>query len=174
MARLRLLLIVTICFCICSGCASVARISDFQKTSEALDFNKLAQANYESQSGLWNLQTEYEYFVEVLNTEEDELFKAINEALINSGYEITFSNKKDRTIIGERGLRLNEWYSITGIYYRNHTGLFQVFFKNAITQDITGGWRENRARKLRRFSAQVFQNVKPYLNSITVYAIKDI
>jgi len=144
----RLLFLMLICLCIFTGCAGIARISEFPQTSETIDFDKLAQANYESKDAFWNLQTEYEYFVEVEKTEEDELYKAITDALVNSGYVVSYSNKQNRVIIGERGFRLNEWKSITGVYYRGRDGLFQVFFRNAITQDITGGWRQNRARKV--------------------------
>lgn len=38
--------------------------------------------------------------------------------------------------------------SITAIYYKATGESFQMFFKNAITQDITGGWRSNRAKKV--------------------------
>jgi len=144
----RLILLLIICLCLLSGCAGVASMSGFSRTAETLDFDKLSQANYESKEGIWNIQTEYEYFVEVEKMEEDALFKAMMEALIESGYELSYVNKPNRTIIGERGLRLNEWNSITGLYYRRLDDVFQIFFKNAITQDITGGWRENRAKKV--------------------------
>ena len=148
MKHSRLIVLMITCLCLLSGCAGVARTSDFPQTAEALDFDKLAQADYESKDAFWNQQTEYEYFVEVEKTEEDELYKAMTDALIESGYEIAYSNKQNRSIIGERGLRFNEWSSITGLYYRRHDDIFQIFIKNAITQDITGGWRENRAKKV--------------------------
>jgi hypothetical protein len=144
----RSILLMITCLCLLSGCAGVARTSDFSRTAETLDFDKLAQADYESKDAFWNQQTEYEYFVEVEKIEEDELYKAMTNALIKSGYEISYSNKQKKVLIGERGLRLNEWSSITGLYYRPHDDIFQVFIKNAITQDITGGWRENRAKKV--------------------------
>jgi hypothetical protein len=144
----RFIFIVITCICCLTGCAGVARMSDFPRTAETLDFDKLAQANYESRDAIWNEQTEYEYFVEVDRTDEDELYKSITDALVGSGYAIVYSDRQRKTIIGERGLRLNEWKSITGAYYRGQEPTFQVFFKNAITQDITGGWRENRARKV--------------------------
>ena len=148
MGHSRLLFLMVTCLCIFTGCAGVARISDFPRTSETLDFDKLAKANYESKDAIWNQQTEYEYFIEVEKTEEDELYKAITDALVNSGYKVSYSNKQNRVVIGKRGLRLNEWKSIIGVYYRGREGFFQIFIKNAITQDITGGWRENRAKKV--------------------------
>jgi len=144
----RVILLLLISLSLLSGCAGVASMSDFSRTAETLDFDKLSKMNYESKEGIWNIQTEYEYFVEVEKIEEDALYKAMMEALIESGYELSYVNKPNRTIIGKRGLRLNEWSSITGLYYRRLDDVFQIFFKNAVTQDITGGWRENRAKNV--------------------------
>jgi hypothetical protein len=148
MTHPRMLFVILICLGILTGCSGVARMSDFPRTSEILDFDKLAQANYDSKNAIWNEQTKYEYFVEVERADEDELFTSIIYALTGSGYSISYANKQDRVVIGERGLRLNEWKSITGVYFKGREELFQVFFKNAITQDITGGWRENRAKEV--------------------------
>lgn len=113
-----------------------------------LDFEDIAKHNYEYDGAAWNQKTAYEYYLEVEAIGEDELFAALLEALIRNGYEVRYSDKKVRTVIGERGLRMNEWKSITGIYYNIKNDAFQVFIKNAITQDVTGGWRENRAKKV--------------------------
>jgi hypothetical protein len=123
-------------------------MSDFPQTAETLDFDTLAKATYESRDAIWNQQTEYEYFLELVKVEEDELCNSIIDSLVQSGYELSYSDKKKGAIIGERGLRLNEWNSITGVYYKRGEGFYQVFIKNAVTQDITGGWRENRAKKV--------------------------
>ena len=130
------------------SCAGVARISDFPKSYQAIDFEDIAKQNYEYDGSTWNQKTEYEYYLEVQSTDEGTLFSALSEALKRNGYKISSSDIKARTIIGERGLRMNEWNSITGIYYTINKDVFQVFIKNAITQDITGGWRENRAKKI--------------------------
>jgi hypothetical protein len=140
--------LITICLFLCASCAGVAKMSAFSQTAETFDFDKLAQQNYESKDAMWNQQTEYEYFIEIERITEDELFKQIIDALVKSGYDISYENKQNRAIIGERGLRLNEWNSIIGVYYKQREDFFQVFIKNAITQDITGGWRENRAKKV--------------------------
>lgn len=47
-------------------------------------------------------------------------------------------------------MHANEWNSITGVYYKvdlNKQKL-QVYINTKITQDITGGWSENRAKKV--------------------------
>ncbi len=123
-------------------------MSDFPKSYQTLDFEDIASHDYEYDGSVWNQKTEYEYYVEASNVTEDELFIALSEALKRNGYGIIFSDKKNRAVIGERGLRMNEWRSITGIHYNIKGTEFQIFIKNAITQDITGGWRENRAKKV--------------------------
>jgi len=148
MTELRFSALIVVCICLLSSCAGVAKISDFPKTAEPFDFDKLAQVAYDPQDGIWNKRAEYEYFIEVTKVEEDELYNSIIGSLLKSGYEISYSDKQNKAIIGERGLRLNEWNSITGVYYKQRDGEYQVFIKNAITQDITGGWRENRAKEV--------------------------
>lgn len=44
----------------------------------------------------------------------------------------------------------NEWSSITAVYYKIQADKIQVYLNTKITQDITGGWRENRASKIGR------------------------
>ncbi len=157
----RLGFLIITCLFLCASCAGIAKISDFSRTAETFDFDKLAQQNYESKDAIWNQQTEYEYFIEIERIPEDELFKQIIDALVKSGYDISYENKQNRTIIGERGLRFNEWNSITGVYYKHHEDFYQVFIKNAITQDITGGWRENRAKKVAMVLCASLSKCKP-------------
>ncbi len=45
-------------------------------------------------------------------------------------------------------MRANEWNSITGVYYHIENAKIQVYLTTKITQDVTGGWRENRAKKI--------------------------
>jgi hypothetical protein len=130
------------------GCISTARVSDFSKSSNVYDFDALSNINYESEGKFWNLQTKYEYFIEIDNVTEEVLFSTIQEALTRLGYKISYKDRQQQTIIGERGLQLNEWNSINGVYYNYRNGTFRVYIKNAITQDIIGGWRENRARRV--------------------------
>ena len=42
----------------------------------------------------------------------------------------------------------NEWSSITAVFYKIQKSKIQVYLKTKISQDITGGWRENRAMKV--------------------------
>lgn len=79
---------------------------------------------------------------------EDELIEIIIQGLFTKGYRIEIKDKKNKKIIGKRGMRANEWNSITGVYYNFTTTKIQVYLNTKITQDITGGWRENRAKKI--------------------------
>lgn len=144
----RLIFVMLICLLAITGCAGVARMSDFPKTADTFNFNELSKKNYDSKDTFWNEHTEYEYLADVEKTDENELFKSIIAALTSSGYTVSYSDIQHQVVIGERGLRPNEWKSITAVYYKGTSELFQVFFKNAITQDVTGGWRENRAKEV--------------------------
>ena len=131
-----------------TGCVSVARVSDFSKTADGLNFEELAQRSYDRKDGIWNERTGFEYFLEVEKVHEDDLISGVTRALAHLGYAIQYSDKEHRTIIGERGLQANEWSSVAGVYYRPTTERFQIYIRNKITQDFTGGWRDNRAQKI--------------------------
>ena len=67
-------------------------------------------------------------------------------ALKRTRYEAVRSDKPARTVIAQRSITMAEWSSVAGAYYQASGNGFQVYLKNAITQDITGSWRENRAK----------------------------
>ena len=131
-----------------TGCVSVARVSDFARTTEGLNFQQLSQRDYDQKDALWNEKTGYEYFIEVEKIQESDLVNGATRALKELGYNIQYSEGEHRVIIGERGLRANEWRSVAGVYYRPKEAGFQIYIRNKITQDITGGWRDNRAKKI--------------------------
>jgi len=126
----------------------VARVSDFSKTANGLDFESLAGRDYDGKDAVWNQKTGYEYFIKLERLTEDELVDGITRALKQLRYDIRYSDKQGRTIIGERGLRANEWSSVVGAYYRQTGESYYVYIRNVITQDVTGGWRDNRAQKI--------------------------
>ena len=131
-----------------TGCVSVARVSDFSKTAGGLNFEELAERNYDRKDAIWNEKTGFEYFLEVEKVHEDDLIGGVTRALEHLGYAILYSDKEHRTIIGQRGLQANEWSSVAGVYYRPTGEHFQIYIRNKITQDFTGGWRDNRAQKI--------------------------
>ena len=130
------------------GCAGVAKITDFPRSANAIDFAVVQAKDYSIPDAVWNLKTEFDHFVEVRNSTEQRLFEAAAEALRKEGYTVSFSDLAARTVIAERGLGLAEWSSISAVYYKGADGMFKVYVKNAITQDITGSWRVNRAQEV--------------------------
>ena len=127
---------------------SEARLSDFQKTSNGIDFDALAKRDYDSKSAVWTEKGGYEYYIEAQNVSENDLVNGIIEALKELHYVIKSSNTGDDTIIARRGFEVNEWASVAGIYYHSKGDRYQIYIQNKITQDFTGGWRDNRAKKI--------------------------
>ena len=64
-----------------TGCVSVARVSDFSRTADGLDFGELARRDYDSKDAIWNQKTGYEYFIEAGKIDDDELVKGITSAV---------------------------------------------------------------------------------------------
>ncbi|MBK8805697.1 MAG: hypothetical protein IPO21_03205 [Bacteroidales bacterium] len=148
MNRILYLIILTVFL---QSCLSVARISDFPTTSESIDFDQYSKERMDNKEPFWTLETSYEYYIEENFTlEKIKLIGLITNALKNNGYRIFISDQDSQYIIGKRGLRANEWNTRTGVYYKidsiqNKT---QIYIKSRITQDITGGPRDNRAKKV--------------------------
>ena len=95
------------------------------------------------------MKTSNEYYFEKENNlEEATLIEIIKNGLRSYNYSIAVSNIENKCVIGKRGMKANEWSSITGVYYRIQPNKIQVYLNTKITQDITGGWRENRAMKV--------------------------
>lgn len=142
-------LIAASCLAIHAGCVGVARISDFPKSAAVIDFENLrSERNSPASRGPWTFDVDSEQLVQVVGQSEDRVFAAIEDALRKSGYHIAISNRSAQAIIGERGLRANEWSSVVAVYYRARGSSFDIYVANKITQDITGGWPENRAEQV--------------------------
>ena len=144
------ILIITSIFLL-QGCLSVARISDFSATSSNIDFNKYSKEKSEKNEPYWTLETSNEYYIETQNLiSDDDLIELISQGLRYNGYKIFVADKHNDYVIGKRGLRANEWNTITGVYYRIDTvkNKTQIYINSRITQDITGGWKDNRAKKV--------------------------
>ena len=130
---------------------SVAKFSSMPKGASEINF-----ANFQSQvknekEPLLTGSTTNEYFIEINRVcNELELLDAIGQAYTANHYGFSKFNKADKAIFAERGARLNEWKSLAGIYYQINGQLNNTRFYILvnITQDITGGWKENRAKKL--------------------------
>ena len=133
------------------NCISTARVSDFPLNSNSIDFDKYSKEFTVNKTPFWTLNTSNEYYIErEIHISEDLLVANIEKALKLNNYSITSKSKETRCFIGKRGMKANEWNSITGIYYKleNQNTLAKIYIRTKITQDITGGWRENRAMKV--------------------------
>lgn len=133
------------------GCLSVAKIDQFPKSSAGINFERYATEFQENKDPFWTFNTSNEYYFErdtVIS--EQELIDVIQYALRNKEYSINSTSAENDNVNGKRGMYANEWKTITGVYYRidltKHK--LQIYTKTQITQDITGGWRKNRAKEV--------------------------
>jgi hypothetical protein len=140
---------------ILAGCLSTAKLSNFSQTSSTIDFDKLSKEFKLAKTPSWTSNTSNEYYFEKqIDIDEIKLIETIEYALRSYHYSIEVSNPENNCVIGKRGMMANEWNSITAVYYNIQPGRVQVYLNTKITQDITGGWRENRAMKV----GQIIEN----------------
>jgi len=130
------------------GCASTARLSDFQKSPKEIDFNKIANSRKTDEDKSWNSKTGFEYYILTGTSGDSIIVQAINNAFKKNGYTIKYSDTDNGAILAERGLQANEWKSVAGVYYQKNGDGFEMYVRCKITQDITGGWREDRAKQI--------------------------
>lgn len=134
-----------------NSCLSIAKISDLPSGSKEIDFDRYSAEYKEQKDPFWTAATSNEYYFErdKVITEKD-LKDIILGALSKKGYAINKVDLENNYIRGRRGMQANEWNSITGIYYQLdiNNKKIRVYIITKITQDFTGGWKENRARKL--------------------------
>jgi hypothetical protein len=148
MKRIITTLIISI---ILTSCLSTAKLSNFSQTSSTIDFDKLSTEFKLTRTPFWTSKASNEYYFEKkTDSDEARLIETIEYALHSYGYTIKVSNIENDCVIGKRGMMANEWRSITAVYYKMQPGSIQVYLKTRITQDFTGGWRENRAMKVGR------------------------
>ena len=136
-----------------AGCLSSARLSDFSGNASAIDFDKYAAQPQAERTALWTGKTSSEYFLERDSAyREADLGIIIRRGLKGLGYVVDERNSVPGTnrIVAQRGMHANEWNSITGVYYKidREKHKTQIYINTRITQDVTGGWRENRAAKV--------------------------
>ena len=134
---------------ILTGCISTAKLSDFSQTSATIDFDKFSKEFKLTKTPFWTSKTSNEYYFEKeISIDEIKLIEIIKNSLKSYSYSISVSNIENQCIIGKRGMMANEWSSITAVYYKIQQSKIQVYLNTKISQDITGGWRENRAMKV--------------------------
>lgn len=130
------------------SCMTSARISDFPRSADLYDFNKIANAKETYQPGMWNSKTGYGYFLKTNISDDSIIINAITTALKVEHFTIKYIDKNKGSILAERGLRANEWKAVSGVYYQKSNEGADIYIKCKISQDVTGGWREDRAKQI--------------------------
>lgn len=137
-------------FLLCCSC-NVARFSSMPQRATDINFDKIGLVNKPIKETVYTANTKNEYFIQINNLlNEAQILEVIGKTYSANNYGFSKFNRVDKVVFAERGARLNEWKSLAGIYYQidevnNQTNLY-ILVK--ITQDITGGFKENRAKKL--------------------------
>lgn len=130
---------------------SVAKISSLPQSSNEIDFAKYSVELNKSKQAFWTSKTSNEYYIEK-NTvySEADILRIITYAVEINNYTIAKYSKIEKVVFAKRGMRANEWKSIAGIFYQidENERKTKIYIQVKITQDITGGWRENRAQKI--------------------------
>lgn len=133
------------------SCLSVAKISSFPKASAELNFDQYSAEYRDKKDPFWTSNTSNEYYFERNKIiSEKDLTDLIQYALKEKGYSIYSISLDNDNVFGKRGMYANEWNSITGVYYKIDLDnqKLQIYINTKITQDFTGGWSENRAKKV--------------------------
>ena len=134
-------------FLICElfqSCQSTARLSDFTPSAKAINFNKIAASKLEGKGS----KTESEYYIKTNSCTDSLLTWSIIRGLREENFTIKATEQENRAVFGERGMRANEWNAVAGVYYEKDVTGFQIYIRCKITQDFTGGFREDRAMKI--------------------------
>lgn len=132
---------------ILSGC-STARFADLPPSYQDIEFDKLASENHEENPHLWTFKGGDLYYFNIPTKEGKNLVDAIINALERMRYSILSIDQEKHYVWGRRGMRMNEWGSIFGVYYRQKEDIIDIYVQSRITQDFTGGWKEHRSKKL--------------------------
>jgi hypothetical protein len=130
---------------------SVAKFSSMPKTAADINFVKYESELQNTKEPFWTSKTSNEYFIEINKIcKEQDILQSIGNAYSANNYGFSKFNKEDKAVFAERGMRMNEWKSIAGVYYLidEIAKKTRIYILVKITQDVTGGWKENRAKKL--------------------------
>lgn len=120
------------------GCSSVARIENLPTNSGAVRFDSVERV----------ARGHYEYVFTLQAVTDEQFFNATIEALTSNDFVIVRNDKQVRTVVAERGVRLNEWGSVVGIYSRRNDKSIDVKVVFDITQDFTGGFPQRYAENI--------------------------
>jgi hypothetical protein len=114
----------------------------------------------------WNSKKEYEYYICTPVNSSEKVMASILKGLQLEEYTVNKQSLQNGVVLAERGLRANEWNSVAGIYFITAEKETHIYICCKITQDITGGWRSDRARKIGEAICSQLNNFK------SAYAVK--
>jgi len=130
------------------ACTSLATVSELPVSANAVDFNALAKQDLNPKNATWNFKSDFKYIVRTSTVSEQELVAAIKLALTDTGYTVKTVDIAQQAIIAERGLRPNEWSAVAGVYFKTEKDFSWVYVNSRITESLTGGWDEHRAKEV--------------------------
>ena len=130
------------------ACTSVANLKDLPPSSAEIDFDDVSIRSNDDDDTSWNTKGSADYLALVESESTEQLIALIGEALQDNGYTLLKTDRSNGVVFAERGMRVNEYESVAGVYFETASGAFAVYARVDITQGITGGWKENRARQI--------------------------
>jgi len=134
---------------ILSSCLSTAKLSDLPKTADDINFDAYAKGTTENAKGIWTFKTSTEYYLETsIPMTRETVIKIIQQALYMRNYKVNPVNTAENRITASHGMSVNEWAYVTGVYFKISPEKVQMYIRTKITQDITGGAKNNLSEKL--------------------------
>jgi len=132
------------------SCLSTAKLSDLPKTADDINFDAYAKGITQNAKGIWTFKTSTEYYLETsIPMTRETLVKIIKQALYTRNYKVNpFVTAADNRITASHGMSVNEWSYVTGVYFKISPEKAQIYIRTKITQDITGGVKNNLSEKL--------------------------
>lgn len=134
-----------------TGCLSVARLSDLPTDSVSA---------YTEGSDTLGKYGHFEHTLSIEGVSTQRVFDSAQEALKQEGFIIKHTDSDKGCIQGERGLRMNEWGMVSGVYLREADNGVKVKVICIITQDITGGFRQSYAANIANRIARIAHTKK--------------
>ena len=126
------------------SCLHKVSIHNFPQSKSQINYEKVkSEQNFRNMDLRFGSKQEF-YFSGTFNNSEEYLIK---EVVKNEGFKIKKSDIQQDFLIFEKGLSLEAWKSIIGIYYNinESTNSLEVYLLYQMTQDITGSFDVNFA-----------------------------
>ena len=129
------------------SCLHKVSIHNFPQSKSQINYEKVkSEQNFRNMDLRFGSKQEF-YFSGTFNNSEEYLINLIKEVVKNEGFKIKKSDIQQDFLIFEKGLSLEAWKSIIGIYYNinESTNSLEVYLLYQMTQDITGSFDVNFA-----------------------------